>query len=88
MIRKIVKDEVWARQKGGCASCISRGNEYYTTNTNKTTYFNTVLFCPRCYIRKNDPEILLIIYEYLYYVKYHILIDNLNEIEDFVRELA
>ena len=88
MIRKIVKDNIWARQKGGCTSCISLGREYYSTNTNNSTCFNTVLLCPQCYIRRKDPEILLIIYEYLYYVKYHKVSNDLNEIKDLVRELA
>ena len=88
MIRKIVKDEVWARQKGGCANCIAQGREYYSKSTDNATYYNTVLLCPQCYNRRKDLDLLLSIYEYLYYIRYGKVLEDINELKDFVRSLT
>lgn len=93
-IPKQIKDYVRSRQKGKCACCIDRGDEFHHVKPSclggsSITANNIVLLCEFHHkiLHLGDLDTCLTILEYVFYLNHKILPVDLDELRELSLEI-
>ncbi len=95
-IPKLIREAVWARQKGKCALCMEIAREAHHIDPvflgGKNSYSNIVYLCYDHHklLHLGDPDTCMRVYEYSYYLVFNKLPDdpyNLQTAEKVIESL-